>query len=473
MASRDPARPNVLFILSDDQGAWALGCSGNSEIRTPHLDRLAQSGTRFNRFFCTSPVCSPARASLLTGMTPSQHGVHDWIREGNTGGNAIEYLAGLQAYTDTLAQHAYTCGISGKWHLGDSTRPQKGFTHWYVHQSGGGPYHDAPMVRNGKLVHEPGYLTGAITEDALAYLDTHSRDDNPFHLCVHYTAPHSPWIGEHPSQIVDTYHDCPFESCPQEPEHPWSRRSSVPGETWDNRRESLKGYFAAVTAMDLQIGRLLDHLEALKLREHTLVVFLSDNGFNCGHHGIWGKGNGTFPQNMYDTSVLVPAIFSHPGRVQPGVVSDVLLSGYDWMPTVLEYLALPQSGSNTLPGRSFLPVLEGREQEVQEHVVVYDEYGPVRMVRSREWKYVHRYPYGPHELYDLVNDPHERENLVEDATRQEIVAGMKARLEDWFIRYTDPARDGTHEPLTGRGQIGLVGPRGQGRLAFNQEGRWV
>src|SRR5699024_3576693 len=113
-------KPNIVFILSDDQGAWAMGCAGNDEMRTPNLDRLAASGIRFENFFCNSPVCSPSRASLFTGKMPSQHGVHDWIRDGNTGEGAIEYLRGQTAFTDVLAAHDYQCGISGKRHLGDS-----------------------------------------------------------------------------------------------------------------------------------------------------------------------------------------------------------------------------------------------------------------------------------------------------------------------------------------------------------------
>ena len=111
-------KPNIVFILSDDQGAWAMGCSGNEEIITPNLDRLAAEGMRFENFFCESPVCSPARASLLTGRIPSQHGVHDWIRDDNKKQEDIEYLAGQTAYTDILAQEGYVCGLSGKWHLG-------------------------------------------------------------------------------------------------------------------------------------------------------------------------------------------------------------------------------------------------------------------------------------------------------------------------------------------------------------------
>ena len=146
-------RPNLLFILTDDQGAWAMHCAGNADIQTPNLDRLAAQGTRFDNFFCASPVCSPARASILTGRIPSQHGVHDWIRSGSLDKKAlgehadhpyfasedvpIQYLQGLTTYPDLLAQNGYTCALAGKWHLGDSMQPQHGFSHWYTIGRGG------------------------------------------------------------------------------------------------------------------------------------------------------------------------------------------------------------------------------------------------------------------------------------------------------------------------------------------------
>ncbi|NIA12630.1 MAG: sulfatase-like hydrolase/transferase [Nitrospiraceae bacterium] len=459
-------RPNVIVVLTDDQGIWAMGCSGNDEIRTPNLDRLARTGLRFENFFCTSPVCSPARASLLTGRIPSQHGVHDWLREGNSKEDAIDYLAGQLSYTDLLAGHGYVCGFSGKWHLGDSAPPRKGFSHWYVHECGGGPYYNAPMYRDGKLVHEPDYITDVITDEALGFMDALAADDAPFYLGVHYTAPHSPWIDNHPKDIVDSYNDCPFESCPVEPEHPWVLRNTVPERVRELRREHLKGYFAAVTAMDTNVGRLLDRTEALGIRENTLVFFTSDNGFNCGHHGIWGKGNGTFPLNMYDTSVKIPAIISHPGSIPEGAVTDALVSQYDFMPTLMDYLGIENPEAAGLPGRSFRPLLAGEAMDGRENVVVYDEYGPVRMIRSREWKYVHRYPYGPHELYDLVNDPGERVNRIGDETARDVRESMKAQLDDWFSQYVNPDLDGTHEAVYGKGQLRLAGPAGRGGKAF-------
>ena len=444
-------------------GRW--DALGNYEVRTPSLDRLAAEGMRFSSFFCTSPVCSPARASLLTGRIPSQHGVHDWLREGNVGEEPTEYLRGQTAYTELLAAAGYTCGLSGKWHLGDSMRPQKGYSHWYAHQQGGGPYYNAPMIRDGEPIVEPDYITDVITDDALQFLDGQDGSE-PFYLSVHYTAPHSPWIDSHPQHLVDEYEDCAFELTPQEPRHPWA----IPTAPWgDNWRENLKGYYAAITAIDREYGRIIDKLEAKGLRENTLICFLSDNGFNCGQHGIWGKGNGTFPQNMFDTSIKVPAIFSQPGRIPQGQVCDELISGYDFMPTLLDYVKLSYNAEDLeLPGESFLPLLEGRENAASgnDHIVIYDEYGPVRMIRTREWKYVHRYPYGPHELYNLVQDLDERVNLIDAPDTEEIRRSMKNQLESWFVRYVNTTMDGTREPVTGYGQIQLAGTYGKGQKAY-------
>ena len=143
MASLNPDQPNILFILSDDQGAWAMGCAGNSELSTPNLDRLAATGVRFENFFCASPVCSPARASILTGQIPSQHGVQDFLRKGNSefvqkDGMEINYMEGRTSYVQELSRNGYVCGLSGKWHLGNARLPQLGFDYWNVHAAGGG-----------------------------------------------------------------------------------------------------------------------------------------------------------------------------------------------------------------------------------------------------------------------------------------------------------------------------------------------
>ena len=230
-----------------------MGCAGNPEIETPNLDRLAATGIRFENFFCASPVCSPARATLLTGRIPSQHGVHDWIAAGDTiakyeptrNGELIEYLKDQTGYTDILAEAGYSCGISGKWHLGDSHHPQKSFTYWQVHAKGGGPYFNAPMIRDGHVYEEPAYVTDVITDNALRWLEQQELDEHPFYLSVHYTAPHSPWSRKnHPAEVYDRYYnDCPFDSVPGDLTPPeWVQYVSIPVKTSERRREYLSGY---------------------------------------------------------------------------------------------------------------------------------------------------------------------------------------------------------------------------------------
>ncbi|MDP6822852.1 MAG: sulfatase-like hydrolase/transferase [Dehalococcoidia bacterium] len=481
MASSDTGRPNILFILSDDQGPWAMNCAGTPELRTPNLDRLAATGIRFESFFCASPVCSPARASILTGQMPSQHGVQDFLRAGNSvnlpgDGKTVRYLEGRTTYTEILAGNGYACGLSGKWHLGDSATPQTGFDYWNVHATGAGNYYNAPMFRDGELYTADGYFSDVITDNAIEFMEDQLGSERPFSLNVHYTAPHAPWGPEqHPAELYDDYfQNCDFGSVRWDPVHPnhlaKEGSSGSVGTTEEERRGLLSGYFAAITGMDTNIGRLLDWLEEHGLRENTLVVFTADNGMNMGHHGIWGKGNGTYPPNMFDTAVKVPTLMSRPGRVPEGVVEKSLLSHYDLMPTLLDYVGLGGSGDGAgeLPGSSFVSILEGKEGKPmgsERPVVVLDEYGPTRMIRTDSMKYVHRYPDGPYELYDLVGDPDETVNEIDNPKYAQSITAMRGQLEEWFERYTEPERDGTKQAVKGRGQLDLVGKSG----AFAQD----
>lgn len=461
-------RPNLLFILTDDQGAWAMRCAGNTDIHTPNLDRLANEGTRFENFFCASPVCSPARASILTGCIPSQHGVHDWIRSGSLDKKAlgehadhpyfaserspIQYLEGRITYPDLLAENGYTCALSGKWHLGDSMTPQHGFSHWYTIGRGGCLYRQADVVEDGQLHFETRYITDLITERALDYLDDFSKQENPFYISVHYTAPHDPWDeDQHPKEYIDLYRDCAFTATPDEPLHP-NLIPTAPSGTGEERKRLLRGYYAAVTAMDAGVGKLLDRLEQLGLAEDTLVIFTADNGMNMGHHGIWGKGNGTFPFNLFDSSVKVPFIARWPGHILSNRVTESMCSHYDIIQTLNDLLELGAQLPSNLPGKSFANVLLNGE-DTDNHVVILDEYGNSRMIRNREWKYIHRYPYGPCELYDLVHDPEEKHNLVDNPEYEAIRTELFARLGQWYYEYADPAVDGTREAVTGFGQM--------------------
>lgn len=485
-------KPNIILILTDDQGYWSLGCTGNKEIRTPNIDALAAEGTNLSNFFCTSPVCSPARASLLTGRIPSQHGVQDWLRQGlgeSHGDIPVEYLEGIVGYTDLLAGNGYTCGISGKWHLGATCYPQKSYSHWFVTLGGSGTYHDAEAYRGTERVKTEGYLTDVITDDALNFIDACcERDDGkPFYLNLTYTAPHSPHVDQHKPEYVDYYYNnATFADVPQDRVHPgsvhfphdiaYSTKFASHEREYLTLRDLLSGYYAAVQGVDDGVGRVIAKLEERGIRDNTLIIFTSDNGFSCGQHGIWGKGNATMPLNLFDTAVKVPCIFSLPGRVKSGMVSDSLLSAYDFMPTLLDVAGIENPEADRLPGRSFWPLLtEGKEETYHEAVTVFDEYGPNRMIRTKEWKYIHRYPYGPHELYDLVHDSAEQFNLIAEnrffhygpefiAQKQ---AEMKALLDAWFLQYVIPEIDGSKEPICGRGQLCKLGKASEGALTFH------
>ena len=167
--------------------------------------------------------------------------------------------------------------------------------------------------------------------------------------------------------------------------------------------------------------------------------------------------------NMYDSSVQVPFVARHPGRIPAGRVCEQMVSAYDFLPTLLDYLNLPNPLAEGLPGRSFAPFLRGEPAPEDRPVVVFDEYGPVRMIRTATRKYVRRLPYGPDEFYCLDTDPGETENRIADPACKEEIAALRSQLNRWFVQYADPAIDGSREPVKGGGQAGLAGTWGDGR----------
>lgn len=452
-------KTNVVFILTDDQAPGTLGILENPEVRTPHCDRLAGEGALLKNSFCATPVCSPSRMTLMTGQIPSQHGVHDWIDEGNEGEGAVPYLAGQATLSETLARNGYRCGLSGKWHMGASESPQAGFDFWFAMPRGGSRYQDPEMYWQGEKKVFPGYATDVITDKAIEFIE--ESKDEPFFAFVSYNAPHTPYSGT-PEKYLEMYRDSPFETFPGEPlNEPIAHNLSKANV---GNRESKIHYYAMLTAIDDNVGRIADKLDELGLTEETLVVFLSDHGFMLEHHGLWGKGNTSWPYNLFDESMRVPAFFRQPGTIPAGTTSAVHTSFYDFAPTILDYLGLPALvNAKPLPGRSYAPVLRGGEMDDWDDTV-YGEYQYCRMIREPGWKLIRRTEGFPGELYDLANDPGERTNLYDEPNYAAEQKRLGEKMDAWFaaLDCADPDawKDAKQKNLPSYRRVTKVDPSG-------------
>ena len=432
--------PNLLFILTDNHGAWTLGCYGNKEIRTPNIDRLATEGMRFDRAYCNNSVCSPSRATFLTGLMPSQHGVHVYIPPAaQIGPHAYDTIREFRTLPKILAEAGYTCGLSGKWHLGDHLQPQEGFTYWFTKAGGHtATFYNDDLIWQGKVYQEPRYTTEVITDHAVEFLEqNHAR---PFFLYLAYNGPYG--VGtvvsqEHQNRHTAYYADKPMDSFPREKVNPWL----VGNRPMVNNVKSMRSYAAAVSGVDDGIGRVMATLQRLHLDTNTLVVFAADQGLNAGHSGYWGMGDHSRPINTCEATVRIPLIFRQPGQIPAGKTSSLMVANYDFLPTVLEYLGLRDHTptSPPLPGKSLARALRGETIEWDD--AIYHDFENTRMIRTPGWKLTLRYPYGPDELYDMAKDPEEKVNLIHAANAATVKKQLQSRLKAFFARYADPKYD--------------------------------
>jgi arylsulfatase A-like enzyme len=445
--------PNVVLILTDNQGAWTLGCYGNPDIRTPHLDQLARDGMLFERCYSSNAVCSPTRATLLTGLIPSQHGVHSYLGAGGaqTGTRAYSTIAEFRSLPEILADAGYTCGLSGKWHLGDNLKPQEGFTSWVTMPHGHTTtFYAADVIDDGKVRTEPEYLTDFWTDNGVKFIE--QNKDKPFFLFLAYNGPYG--LGEsmlHPARNRHAafYADKDLQSFPREKMHPWL----VGNKKLLNNVDAMRRYAAEVSGVDDGVGRILAALKVNGIDDETLVIFTADQGLAAGQSGFWGMGDHTRPLTGFDWTMHVPLIYRYPGQIQGGERSNVLVSNYDFLPTILDFLGLKEEAPQKppSPGRSYCGTLTGKQGAWDD--TVYFEYENTRAVRTREWKYISRFPDGPNELYDLTSDPGERHNVVDQPPHAEREKELRARLDVFFNRYADPRFD------LSRGGISKAGRR--------------
>ncbi len=422
-------RPNILLFLTDDHGAWANGCYGNHEVQTATLDALAAAGTRFSKAYTPTPVCSPARANLLSGKTASQVGIHDWLEEAKPEVGQRDWLGETRTLFEYLSAAGYHCGLSGKWHLGQSHLPPRGADYHFGLPGWQGSHNDAyTYARNGELVELQGNKSGFITDHAIEFLDS-APADKPFFLNIGYIATHSPYQQQtHDPRQTAKYLNCAFEQIPPWCAHPWVKNEGGSNEL--SQQELLDryiGYYAAVTEIDDNIARVIGALKAGGQWENTIIIYTSDHGCAIGHQGFFGKGNSTRPLNMYEVSLRVPLIIAGPGVAAQ--VVDSYVDHCDTFHTICALAGLSQRAGETYAGKSYAPMLRG--ERLNWDNTRFGEYGDLRMIRDERWKLVWRYPAGPHDLFDLSADPAELVNVFE--ANPEVAARYKARLDAFYI----------------------------------------
>jgi arylsulfatase A-like enzyme len=356
------------------------------------------------------------------------------------GPDAYSTIAEFRSLPKILADAGYDCGLVGKWHLGKNLEPQEGFTSWITMPHGAtSRFYDAEVIENGKVREEPTYLTDLWTQRAVEFI--RRPREKPFFLFLSFNGPY----GLGPSltrparnRHAEYYADKLLPSFPREEMHPWQFNNKQ----YLNNIDAMRRFAAELSAVDDGVGAVIDELRRQELSDDTLVVFTADQGWTGGQHGIWGMGDHTRPLHAFDGTMHIPLIYRQPGQVPAGVESDVMNSNYDFLPTMLGYLGLAdqQAAEPASPGRDYAPLLRGEPLGDWDNVVFYD-FENVRAVRTADWKYVERFPDGPHELYDLNADPGEQFNLYGQPRQAEVQAELRERLRAFFTRYASPEFD--------------------------------
>ncbi|MFC2126139.1 sulfatase [Bacteroidota bacterium] len=457
-------QPNVLLIYTDDHAQWAVGAYGNEEVHTPNMDRLASEGLLFTQGF-TKPVCSPSRAMLLTGLYSHRVNIPDYIPFGNP----VYVDNGLPAGTPTIAsllkEAGYVTGLVGKWHLGYGEKyyPELfGFDHAeaYRYLSQGKTNlmaWELPFLINGEEVdrfRRDTLHTDILADCAIEFIQTYR--DKPFFLLLNTYLPHTPWdavTGEDRS-----HYDGQSLSVSDVSHFP---EKSI---TEEKLEELMRQYYACVSCVDRNIGKVLEELDNLELADKTITIFIGDNGFMVGQHGLLGKGNASILHfdeqgrvsrdrgrrpNMFDDSILVPFIIRWPGVVQPGTTNDSFVSTIDILPTLTEITGITTRDLQ-IDGNSLLSLLQNKT-DVNRRTAYFDTYDMIyngnngeipfmRMIRTNDWKLILYHDENGqsldngtrHELFNLKTDPGELNNLYGVVSYENIQTELENRLLQWM-----------------------------------------
>ena len=445
--SADPScnQPNIICIVVDDLRWDELGCSGHPYVRTPHIDRLAQEGTMFRNAFATIPLCSPSRASILTGLYPHGNGIVDNVDR------SVESHR-LATFPQQLQKAGYETAFIGKWHMGNDSSPRPGFDHW-VSLRGQGTSNDPEINVNGETLHMKGYTTDLLTERTVDYL--RDNREQPFCICLSHKAMHPETAqgpdGKLSDPIASNFvpadrHRNLYQgvSIPRRPNassagkgKPALSRSldgvlPLSRETGSSD-EVILGRQRMLAAVDDGLGEIYKVLEESNQLDNTLVVLTSDHGYFYGEHGLSVER-----RLAYEESIRIPLLMRCPGIVPAGETRDQLATTVDLAPTFIELAGakIPEG----LHGESLKACLDdsttqGRDSILVEYYsdVVFDRIQNMgyEAIRTADWKYI-RYVdlEGMDELYDLRDDPYEVSNRIDDRTAAVELVRLKGRLRE-------------------------------------------
>jgi len=460
-------RPNIVFIMTDDHAAHAIGAYGSRVNATPNLDRLAREGALFTRVFATNSICTPSRAAILTGQYSHLNGVTMFNR----------FDSSRMTVARLLQQAGYHTGLVGKWHLGSDPA---GFDYWEILPGQGAYFSPILYTASSEKTYTDRYVTDVITDRALDFLQNRPRG-KPFFLMMHHKAPHRPWepTPSHAARFAaqripepvtfwdsyatrtDALHEnqqriaadltnrdlklTPSPGLDQEQLTKWrttkpqsvtivrdGRDVTLTGEPlvrWKYQRY-MQDYLATVQSVDDSVGRVLDYLDQHQLTRNTIVVYTSDQGFFLGDHGLFDK------RFMYEESIRMPFLVRWPATVKAGSKVDAMALNVDFAPTFLQAAGLPIPAE--MQGRSLVPVLRGRAPADWRSAIYYRYYHDpgdhnTRAhygVRTRTHKLIYFWKKDQWELFDLVKDPYELHNLYGEPGLE----AMTAQLQDLLAK---------------------------------------
>ncbi len=432
---------NIISIVTDDQALWSIAAYGNREVQTPNMDRLAREGVKFNNAFVTTPVCSPSRVALFTGKYGTEVGITDYISVIEDDGK-IGLPDSAITWPQVLQKNGYRTGLFGKWHLGSAPKfhPTKhGFDYFMGELQGGWNPMNPKFEVNGKRQQLQGASSDLMTDDAAKWIE--ANKDKPFAAVIHYREPHTPY-GPMPAEDSDIYKNLD----PTIPAFKGLDNAQI--------KQWHRDYYAAVHAVDRNIGKILALLTRLNLDNNTIVIFQSDHGYNIGEHGIHTKGNGHWvaggisgPKrpNMWDSSLRIPMLIRWPGVIKAGTEINETILNLDLFPSVLGMLKIKPPPGYRQHGKDFSPLLTGLRDEHwrDEFYGQYDLHNVglayMRMLRTKDWKLVrHYHALELDELYDLKNDPGETKNLYNNEKNKAIRTDLQKRLDVRMREVNDP-----------------------------------